>query len=50
MQAGIAQTKDLEKVRDTVIKFGDISSDRIAYIENKLYKLTKLMDKETEPF
>ena len=42
--------KDLEKVRDAVIKFGDISSDRIAYIENKLYKLTKLMDKKLNSF
>ena len=42
--------KDLEKVRDTVIKFGDISSDRITYIENKLYKLTKLMDKKLNSF
>ena len=46
----ITLRKDLEKVRDSVIKFGDISSDRIAYIENKLYKLTKLMDKKLNSF
>ena len=42
--------KDLEKNRDAVIKFGDNSSNRIAYKENKLYKLTKLMDKKLNSF
>ena len=48
-QVIITLRKDLEKVRDAVIKFGDISSDRIAYIENKLYKLTKLGTKNLIP-
>ena len=42
--------KDLEKVRDLVIKYGDIGSDRIAYIDLKLYKLTKQMDKKLNSF
>ena len=42
--------KDLEKVRDLVIKYGDIGSDRIAYIDLKMYKLTKKMDKKLNSF
>ena len=42
--------KDLEKVRDLVIKFGDIGSDRIAYIDLKLYKLAKVIDKKLNYF
>ena len=42
--------KDLEKVRDLVIKFGDIGSDRIAYIDLKLYKLAKVIGKKLNYF
>ena len=45
-QVMVTLRKDLEKVRDLVIKYGDIGSYRIAYIDLKLYKLTKLMDKK----
>ena len=46
----ITLRKDLEKVRDLVIKYGDIGSDRIAYIDLKLYKLTKTIDKRLNSF
>ena len=46
----ITLRKDLEKVRDLVIKYGDIGSDIIAYIDLKLYKLMKQMDKNFNSF
>ena len=49
-QVMVTLRKDLEKVRDLVIKYGDIGSDRIAYIDLKLYKLTKEMDKKLNTF
>ena len=34
----------MEKVRDKVDRYGDWGSDRIDYIDTKLYKLTKAVD------
>ena len=49
-QGMVTLRKDLEKVRDLVIKYGDIGYERIVYIDLKLYKLTKLMDKKLNTF
>ena len=42
--------KDLEKVRDKVDRYGDWGSDRIDYIDTKLYKLTKAVDIKLNEF
>ena len=43
-QVLVTLRKDLEKVRDLVIKYGKLGSDRIAYIDLKLFKLAKVFD------
>ena len=42
--------KDLEKVKDKFDRYGDWGSDRIDYIDTKLYKLTKAVDIKLNEF
>lgn len=42
--------KDLKKVCDLVIKYGKLDSDKIAYIDLKLFNLAKVFDKKLNHF